>query len=144
MWYVKSDKYTFNLDDVRVPSKYPEKKAYKGPNKGNLSGNPLGKNPDDVWDIPNVKSNHKEKTIHPCQFPIALVERLILALTKQGDTVFDPFMGVASSGVAAFMHKRKFIGVEVDKNYFKVGKSRIDDYVNNQLNYREDKPVYKK
>ncbi len=144
MWYVKSSKYTFNLDDVRIPSKYPEKKAYKGPNKGKLSGNPLGKNPDDVWDIPNVKSNHIEKTIHPCQFPIALVERLLLALTNEGDTVFDPFMGVASSGVASFMHKRKYIGVEIDKDYYKVGKSRIEDFVNNNLNYREDKAVYNK
>ena len=101
-----------------MPSKYPEKKAYKGPNKGKLSGNPLGKNPDDVWNIPNVKSNHIEKTIHPCQFPIALVERLILALTNKQDVVFDPYMGVASSGVAAFIHNRKFIGIEKNKDYF--------------------------
>ncbi len=144
MWYVKSDNYIFNLDDVRVPSKYPEKKAYKGPNKGKLSGNPLGKNPDDVWNIPNVKSNHIEKTIHPCQFPIALVERLILALTNKQDVVFDPYMGVASSGVAAFIHNRKFIGIEKNKDYFDIGKSRIDAFVNNKLKYRADKPVYKK
>ena len=118
--------------------------AYKGPNKGKLSGNPLGKNPDDVWNIPNVKSNHIEKTIHPCQFPIALVERLILALTNKQDVVFDPYMGVASSGVAAFIHNRKFIGIEKNKDYFDIGKSRIDDFVNNKLKYRADKPVYKK
>lgn len=79
LWFTKSDEYTFNLDPVRVPSKYPEKKHFKGPNKGKISSNPLGKNPSDVWDIPNVKSNHVEKTDHPCQFPIGLVERLVLA-----------------------------------------------------------------
>ena len=65
LWFTKSDDYTFNLDPVRVPSKYPEKKHFKGPNKGKVSSNPLGKNPADVWDIPNVKSNHVEKTDHP-------------------------------------------------------------------------------
>ena len=43
LWYTKTDKYTFNLDAVRVPSKYPGKRYFKGPNKGQLSGNPLGK-----------------------------------------------------------------------------------------------------
>ena len=65
MWYTKTDNYVFNLDPVRIPSKYPGKRYFKGPNKGKLSGNPLGKNPEDVWEIPNVKSNHIEKTIHP-------------------------------------------------------------------------------
>ena len=90
MWYTKTDKYHFNLDGVRIPAKYPGKTHYKGPNKGKLSGNPLGKNPEDVWDIPNVKAGHVEKTVHPCQFPIVLVSRLVRALSKPGDLVFDP------------------------------------------------------
>lgn len=48
MWFTKSDDYTFNLDPIRVPSKYPQKKYFKGPKAGQLSGNPLGKNPSDV------------------------------------------------------------------------------------------------
>ena len=64
-WFTKSDDYTFNLDPIRVPSKYPNKRHFKGPNIGKLSGNPKGKNPSDVWMFPNVKSNHVEKTIHP-------------------------------------------------------------------------------
>jgi adenine-specific DNA-methyltransferase len=143
MWYVKSENYTFNLDDVRVPSKYPNKKYYKGPRKGEISSNPLGKNPEDVWNIPNVKSNHIEKTIHPCQFPVGLIERLILALTNKGDTVFDPFMGVASSGVASIIHGRNFVGTEIDKDFFEIGKKRIEDLLNNDLKYRpHDKPIY--
>ncbi len=78
LWYTKSDNYTFNLDAVRIPSKYPGKKSYKGDNKGNYSGNPLGKNPEDVWDIPNVKGNHIEKTAHPCQFPVGLISYSVI------------------------------------------------------------------
>jgi len=109
MWYTKTDNYVFNLDEVRVPAKYPGKKHFKGPNSGKPSGNPLGKNPEDVWSIPNVKSNHVEKTCHPCQFPVGLIERLVLALTTPGDLLFDPFAGVASAGVAAAIHGRRFV-----------------------------------
>ncbi len=113
LWYThtgsKKDPYTFNLDAVRVPAKYPGKKHFKGPKAGQLSGNPMGKNPEDVWDIPNVKSNHVEKTEHPCQFPVGLVERLVLALTNPGHLVFDPFAGVASAGVAAAIRGRRFV-----------------------------------
>ena len=71
LWFTRDvEDYTFNLDPVRIPQKYPGKRAFRGPNKGKPSGNPLGKNPSDVWDMPNVKSNHVEKTEHPCQFPV--------------------------------------------------------------------------
>jgi adenine-specific DNA-methyltransferase len=73
LWFTKGHDYHFDLDAVRVPQKYPGKRHYKGPNKGKWSGNPLGKNPSDVWEIPNVKSRHIEKAGHPCQFPVALV-----------------------------------------------------------------------
>ncbi|RJS72279.1 site-specific DNA-methyltransferase, partial [Methanophagales archaeon] len=61
LWFTKSENYIFNLDAVRVPQKYTTKKYFKGPKKGELSCHPLGKNPTDVWEIPNVKSNHPEK-----------------------------------------------------------------------------------
>ena len=97
LWFTKGNDYIFNLDPVRVPAKYPGKKRSRGSKKGQLSGNPKGKNPSDIWNIPNVKANHIEKTSHPCQFPVALVERCLLALTTEGDTVFDPICGVAST-----------------------------------------------
>lgn len=68
LWFTKGNDYTFDLDAVRVPQKYPGKRHYKGPNKGQISGNPDGKNPGDMWAIPNVKAQHLEKTAHPCQF----------------------------------------------------------------------------
>jgi adenine-specific DNA-methyltransferase len=155
LWFTKSDEYVFNLDGVRVPSKYPGKRHYKGPNAGKPSGNPLGKNPSDVWevllkdweealwDIPNVKSNHPEKTIHPCQYPIELAERCILALTNEGDWVFDPYTGVGTSLVAAIMHNRRAAGSEKEAEYVKIARERLEACFNGTLKVRPmGRPVY--
>jgi adenine-specific DNA-methyltransferase len=143
LWYTKSDDYTFNLDPVRIRAKYPGKKHFKGPNAGKFSGNPLGKNPEDVWNIPNVKSNHVEKTDHPCQFPVGLIERLVLALTNEHDLVFDPFAGVCSAGVAAALHNRRFIGCEILKKYAQTGFTRLIKAVSGDIKYRpHNKPLY--
>jgi adenine-specific DNA-methyltransferase len=125
LWFTKGDDYTFNLDAVRVPQKYPRKKHFKGPKKGQLSGNPLGKNPSDIWEIPNVKANHVEKTVHPCQFPVELIERLVLSMTDEGDWVLDPFIGVGTTAIAALMHNRKAIGAELVREYVEIAKERI-------------------
>jgi adenine-specific DNA-methyltransferase len=143
LWFTKSDDYTFNLDPIRIPSKYPEKKHFKGPNKGKVSSNPLGKNPSDVWDIPNVKSNHVEKTLHPCQFPVGLVERLVLALTNVGDCVLDPYLGVGSTAIAAIKNGRHAYGCDVMSDYIQVANDRIAAYRNGELRVRPmNKPVY--
>jgi adenine-specific DNA-methyltransferase len=156
MWFTKSDSYTYNLDRVRVPSKYPGKTNYHpGPDYGKPSGNPLGKNPSDIWkvvekdwetsmwNVPNVKANHPEKTIHPCQFPIELVERCVLALTNENDWVLDPFSGVGSAILAALRHNRKGMGCEKEKQYIEVAKQRIADFRNGTLPYRPlGKPVH--
>lgn len=143
LWYTKDDDYTFNLDDVRIPSKYPGKRYYKGPNKGKISGHPQGKNPEDVWDIPNVKSNHVEKTEHPCQFPVGLIERLVLALTNKNDLVFDPFCGVGSAGVAAAIHDRKFWGCEISEKYVSIAHQRLLEAVKGDVKYRpHTQPIY--
>lgn len=143
LWFTKSDDYVFNLDSVRVPSKYPSKKHFKGPNRGQLSGNPLGKNPTDVWEIPNVKSNHVEKTIHPCQFPVELVERLILALTNPDDSILDPYMGVGSSMIAALKHGRRAFGCDNVSEYVEVARERVSALYAGTLPVRKmGKPVY--
>lgn len=143
LWFTKSDDYTFNLDPVRIPSKYPEKKYFKGPRRGEISGNPLGKNPADVWDIPNVKSNHVEKTEHPCQFPVALVERLVLALTDESDAVLDPYLGVGSSAIAALKHGRHAYGCDIHKRYIAIAKERIAELRAGTLRTRPmNRPVY--
>lgn len=143
MWFTKGDDYIFNLDPIRVPAKYPNKKAFKGPKAGQLSGNPLGKNPGDVWIFPNVKNNHVEKTIHPCQFPVELVERLVLSLTEKGGGVFDPYMGVGSTPVAAEMHGRVGYGCDVMQKYVDVAHERMSALRAGTLRTRPmHKPVY--
>lgn len=155
LWFTKTNNYVFNLDPIRVPSKYPGKRHYKGPNRGKPSGNPLGKNPSDVWDIlaeewdeafwsiPNVKSNHPEKTIHPCQFPVELVERCVLALTNPGDWVFDPYAGVGSSLIAAIKHDRRAAGSEKDAEYVQVARQRLKSHFEGTLKTRPlGKPVH--
>jgi adenine-specific DNA-methyltransferase len=156
LWFSKTDDYIFNLDNVRVPSKYPGKLHFKGPKKGQPSGNPLGKNPSDIWeiveqdweramwDIPNVKSNHPEKTDHPCQFPIELVERCVLALTEEKSWVLDPFAGVGSSVIAAIKNDRNAIGIERDEAYCKIARQRIADFKEGKLKIRPiNKPIHK-
>ncbi len=143
LWFTKTDDYIFNLDPVRVPSKYPNKKHFKGPKRGELSGNPLGKNPSDVWDIPNVKANHVEKTDHPCQFPVALVERLVLSLTNPGQSVLDPYLGVGSSAIAALKHGRIAYGCDITPHYIDIAMNRIDSFNAGELRTRPmNKPVY--
>lgn len=142
-WWTRGDGYTWNLDPIRVPSKYPNKRYFKGPNIGKLSGNPKGKNPSDVWTFPNVKNNHPEKTIHPCQFPVELVERLVLSMTNPGDSVFDPYMGVGSTAIAALKHDRHAYGCDVVEEYVAVARDRIQQLSRGTLKTRPmGKPVY--
>ncbi len=156
LWFSKTDEYIFNLDNVRVPAKYPGKLHFKGEKKGLTSGNPLGKNPSDIWEIvakdwetamwniPNVKSNHPEKTKHPCQFPIELVERCVLALTDEKSWVLDPYAGVGSTVIASIKNNRNVIGIEKEKEYCDIAKQRIIDFNGGKLKIRPiNKPIHK-
>ena len=142
-WWTKSDDYVFDVDPIRVPSKYPNKRYFKGPNVGKLSGNPKGKNPSDVWIFPNVKHNHVEKTIHPCQFPVELVERLVLSMTEPAGNVLDPYMGVGSSVIAALKHGRNGYGCDVVEEYVGIAWDRVRALQTGTLRTRPmGKPVY--
>jgi adenine-specific DNA-methyltransferase len=138
LWFSKGADPKFNLDSIRVPALYPGKLAFKGPKRGLPTGNPLGKNPSDlwpdivleewesgIWDIPNVKANHPEKSIHPCQFPVELAERCILAFTDESDLVVDPFLGVGSTAIAAQRLNRSFRGFELDPDYANEARDRL-------------------
>lgn len=142
LWFTLGDDYKFNLDSVRIPQIYPGKRhsKSKGAVAGLPSGNPKGKNPSDywefsaerdflenpVWDIPNVKAGHPEKTEHPCQFPIELAERCILALTDPGDFVLDPFVGTGSTLIAAAKHGRRGVGFEKEVDFARLANQRIE------------------
>jgi adenine-specific DNA-methyltransferase len=142
-WFTKTDNHVFNLDAVRIPQKYPGKKYFKGPKAGTYSCNPLGKNPGDLWVIPNVKSNHIEKTVHPCQFPVELIERLVLSLSDEGDWVLDPFLGTGTTIIAAIRHVRKGVGAEIVPKYINLARDRIKQEIAGTLRTRpRNKPIY--
>lgn len=155
LWFTKSDDYVFNLDDIRIPSKYPGKRHFKGDKKGLPSGNPKGKNPSDYWelikkefelgvfDIPNVKSNHPEKTIHPCQFPIELIERCVLAFTCKNNWILDPFGGVGSTLIASIKNNRKCVSIDKEAKYSKIARSRAKAFCSGDLKVRPlGKPIH--
>lgn len=126
LWYVKSEEsYTFNLDDVRDPDvKYPNQMK-----SGKLRCNPLGKNPTDVWSIPKVTSgsgrSSKERTAHPAQFPIAVIDRVIRSTSNRNDLLLDPFLGSGSLVEAAIVQDRFAIGMEIRADYAALAADRI-------------------
>lgn len=131
LWYVKDfQDYIFNLDDVRDPDvKYPNQKK-----NGKLKCNPLGKNPSDVWQITKVTSGKNrssaERTPHPAQFPMALVERMLRASSNEGDLILDPFMGSGSTAECALRNNRMVIGFELEEKYIGYAGQRITNYLN--------------
>lgn len=160
LWFTKSNDYKFNLDPIRIPQSYPGKRhsKRKGDKAGTPSGNPKGKNPSDfwefsaeeqfitrpIWEIPNVKANHKEITPHPCQFPIELAERCVLAFTNEGDWVLDPFIGSGTTALAALKRDRCAVGIDRDPDFIALSKQRIDQLAEDRLPYREiGRPVYR-
>lgn len=114
--FSKGAQATFNPNAARMPQKQPDKRAFKGPNKGQLSGNPYGAHPSDVWsDISQVGHNHPDKLhgSHPAQFPTKLAKRAILLYTRAGDLVCDAFRGSGSTAVAAKESGRDFVGADL-------------------------------
>lgn len=129
LWYVKNAmSYCFNLDDVRDPDvKYPNQKK-----NGKLKCNPLGKNPTDVWQFPKVTSgkdrSSNERTPHPAQFPVSVIDRIIKCSSNEGDVILDPFMGSGTTAETALRNDRKVIGFEIDPIYVEMSRRRIENY----------------
>ena len=132
LWFSKSEICKFSLDEIRVPQKYQNKKSYRGDSKGKLSCHPDGKNPGDVWAFRNVKHNHEEQTIHPCQFPEDMIARIVLATTEPGDVVLDPYMGTGTVAVVSKDHGRHYLGAELDPRYHAVALRRLSGMPNSE------------
>lgn len=129
LFYVKNpEAYTFNLDDIRDPDvKYPTQKK-----DGKLKCNPLGKNPGDVWYIPKVTSGKdrasRERTPHPAQFPLALIDRVVKVSSQPGDLVLDPFMGSGTTALACMRLGRRFLGFEIREDYCQIAVERLERF----------------
>lgn len=125
----QADAYTFNLDLVRDPNvKYPNQKK-----NGKFRCNPLGKNPSDVWPLAKVTTGRdrssKERTGHPAQFPLELVDRIVKVSTDRLQTVLDPFSGSGSSGIAAIGNGCMFIGAELRADYCDMAAKRVTTFL---------------
>jgi len=130
LFYVKNrEQYTFNLDDIRDANvKYPNQKK-----NGKYRCNPLGKNPSDVWEFPKVTTgkdrSSRERTGHPAQFPLSVVERIVRACSNVTDVIVDPFAGSCSTGIAATGLGRVFIGFESRADYCQLAVERFKNFM---------------
>ena len=109
----KKSKHTFNYEAMKVYDDSGDKLKSEG------------KQMRDVWSIPTTPMREKEHGKHPTQKPLELLERLVLACSKEGDLVLDPFCGSGTTGVASVKHKRNFVGIEMDSGYCKLANKRI-------------------
>ena len=143
LFYVKdSENYTFNLDDIRDPNvKYPNQKK-----NGKFRCNPLGKNPSDVWEFPKITTgkdrSSRERTSHPAQFPLAVVERIVRASSNKFDLIFDPFAGSCSTGIAACALGRRFLGVEARRDYCDLAVKRFEQFVKERSSVNDQVPLF--
>lgn len=131
-FYSKTNKYTFNVDAVRIP--YKESSGYA---KGGITSkagkkympNPKGTPVDDVWDIPMVNPMSDERKIagnYPTLKPLALLKRIIQASSDEGDMVLDPFCGCATTCVAADNYNREWVGIDISPEAAIRVQKRID------------------
>jgi adenine-specific DNA-methyltransferase len=134
LWYVKTpNQYTFNLDEVRDPNvKYPNQKK-----NGKVRVNKNGKNPTDVWQIPKVTTGAEmtgrraspERTSHPAQFPMAVIDRIVKACSNAGDVIFDPFIGSGTTAEVALANGRAVVGIEINKKYVDIAAKRLEKFL---------------
>ena len=124
-FFVKSREYYFDVDAVRIPYDAETKKARSRSIFVGKKWLEVGYNPKDVWSVSRLHRQHAERADHPTQKPLQIVERMLLASCPPGGTLLDPFMGSGTSAVAAVRHGRRFIGFELNPDYFAVVEKRV-------------------
>ena len=123
----KTEDFIFNIDQIRIPYNSHTLKYPSRPMSGKTSNfkgqsyiwqpNPLGAKPKDVINLPTLCNGMNEKTKHPTQKPEALIRKLLLASTNEGDTVVDPFSGSGTTAVVASQLKRRYLVNEQNSDY---------------------------
>jgi len=118
--------YTFNSKDILVSAKTGAERKLIDYRKNPPVPYNTRKVPGNVWEIPRVRYRMDEYENHPTQKPIALLERIITASSNYGDLVLDPFSGTFTTSFVAQKLARKSIGIEIDKEYVKIGLRRLE------------------
>ncbi|MDW2907996.1 site-specific DNA-methyltransferase [Mesomycoplasma ovipneumoniae] len=116
MFTKHKSKFTFNLDDIRVPQKF-----YRSIN------NMTGSNPGNVWQFSHMHYCNKNRKKHPTQKPEALYERMILASSNENDIVLDPFVGSGTMLRVCQQTNRRGIGIEINEEYVRMCKERLEE-----------------
>ena len=134
-FYTRGKGWIFNVDEVRTPYskeslerlKY-KARAFRGDKVyDKYEANPLGKHPDDVWDIQPLMPSEKERLGYPTQKPVRLLERIVKVSSKEGDVVLDAFCGCGTTLVAAQKLGRKWIGIDISPTACRVMAQRLTD-----------------
>lgn len=132
-FYTKSDSWVFNVDAVRKPYSASTQQRYRTRVRNILKGrtykdktmNPIGKIPDDVFDIPLIPAASKERLGYPTQKPEALLEIIVKASSNKGDIVLDPFCGCGTSVAVAQRLGRRWIGIDISPTATKLIENRL-------------------
>lgn len=135
--HLRKDGFTLNVDEARIPYgnhtlKYPshpqaETSQYgSGKDRDDWQPNPLGAKPKDVIEIPTTCNGMGEKTPHPTQKPEELLRRLVLAASKSGDLVIDPFSGSGTTITVAEQLGREWLGCDLSAEYNQWAISRVE------------------
>ncbi len=124
-WFAKSKKYFFDLDAVREPYDEETKKVYMKDKRLNPESVEKGRNPTNVWRMPRLNGNSKERVGHPTQKPAVVIERLVRALSYPGSTVLDFFAGSGVTTRVAIQEGRNSISFDADPIF--------DEYLTKQL-----------
>ncbi len=122
----KKGKHTFNYSDMKS-TEWPED-FFKNSGKQMRSVWHIPET-ESVWTVGTPKKEEKVHGKHPTQKPLELLKRIILASTNKGDVVLDPFAGSSTTGIASIMHGRKFVGIDMDKNFLELSKKRALDII---------------
>jgi site-specific DNA-methyltransferase (adenine-specific) len=117
--YYSNDKNSI-FNNIKIKSNCNRKEYVEGILKDGITL-------DDVWDIPSLPHNSKEKVDHPAQKPLKLLERILLMGSNEGDIILDNCMGSGSTGIACYNLNRNFIGIEINEKYFNIAKKRFFD-----------------
>lgn len=123
--FVASHDYHFDIDSVRIPYDAETKKARSRSIFEGKKWLEVGYNPKDLWSFSRIHRQDPERANHPTQKPLAVIERMVLASSPPGGLVADPFMGSGTAAVAAQRHGRRFVGFELNADYFACAQQRL-------------------